>query len=451
MSEYFAVCYFYPDGKIEMVNNKYYSSLVDCSNIMLDFIKKYQPSMNSPLFDCNIGIYKIQILVNKNTNDHKIIYQSKVMPNNQSYNKPPTPDLIKYLELCDDEDMNVCKLQLEIYGNLPPKINNNHDLCNREYVLPVKKSEYTPLFAIRSIDEKNVEGEIYKIGTHYYYGMQQSYTLEGAVDTMMNMINIYKKPPNDWDPPTIPINMDCKYNIALFEVDVWSELYSRYETTTIIKQVDLETLSKYNGYNKAKFEKYLKLYDKPGMNVAQLCLEIFGPNITQKDIDEKVQIELEKAIVQFEKELDSAKNTKPIYIEVSDHYDQYHNKIAVSMYAIRNELIKKYSNKGYYIKTSRGSGLYVFEQSYIDSLFDKLQKMINKDNDIKNWDKEYEKIKFDNYESKNLLSKNISDRKHYILGKFLVMNPELSEYTILFIRDKFGIHPPDTCYGYYMS
>ncbi|AVL95158.1 hypothetical protein ma771 [Moumouvirus australiensis] len=276
------------------------------------------------------------------------------------------------------------------------------------------------------------KNEITPVSTSEYYT-----DLQSAIDFLLKTIRSYKKNEygkNFYD----PIDMNCDYNIYIYNVEVWKNISTgRYKFDTIGK-----VFPKTNKTSK-ELDIYIKLYDKPDMNVAKLCLEMYGQNITYEeiktvkknyiediinDIDEKFNKNKDKKIV-FEisesrycycnfYDTKNDINVKRIYTIEFKKFDKDGNQL-VSFNDILGYLDCYYKNKGYILKYTNSNIIFLFNKIFIDEIREEFNNILLETNilNISYTDPEY-KLKCD---KKLHLFKNFIGQKNiaYVAKKFL--------------------------------
>nr|URM62481.1 hypothetical protein [Mimivirus sp.] len=226
--------------------------------------------------------------------------------------------------------------------------------------------------------------------------------LEKATNAMLKYIENYKMPKCS-EKFYEPINMDCDYNIRIYNVEVWKCLNNgnlKYEPISQVFPL-VKNPSK-------ELDKYIELCDLENMTVAKLCLEIYGENITMEKIKEMREIELKNQINTINKGISMSKyvNEFNIYLTGIYYKDKY------TIYSVNNfltDLFKYYTNLNYIVKYLNQSydqyTLFLFNKSYIDDLNNKFN-IILKDNNLD----------CINYNDNNYIMKKI---KKYLLDKYL--------------------------------
>lgn len=255
-------------------------------------------------------------------------------------------------------------------------------------------------------------------------------TIERTTEEMLKIIKNYKKPSHN-EKITKPIDMDCDYNIYIYQVSVWIN-----QETHEIKLISYEKIVPKLNYQSKDLNKYLELCDRQDMNCAKLCLEIFGENITEEQIEKIRQEIIKENIDRINKYLPEIVNKKYIIL-LLDKKDEFNNSLID--HKIVKDLKKYYRNLGYYLKTTLNGSticIYLFKKSYIDFLIEKLNKLFLRAD-----------IKINN------LSRNKENylQKKYIFDKFLNTNNLTSEYVKYFLKDHFKIRPPEQEYDFYWS
>lgn len=148
------------------------------------------------------------------------------------------------------------------------KFDNNSNklfLTERDYLRGGFSTSSTP----------NPENDYHNTSSYYK-------NLEEVTNDLIYYINYYRK--NEYD-ITKPINMNCNYNIFIYEVKVWEK-----KDSNNIKIYPIKKAIPKSTKNIDKINKYLELCDQKDMNVAKLCLAMYGQNLTEqqlKDIENK--------------------------------------------------------------------------------------------------------------------------------------------------------------------
>lgn len=111
-------------------SNEYFDSISEATEYMFLLIKRLKKNhfhRFAPIdmsHKHNIGVYEVDVWKNVVTSENKIDFVKKVVPSLK--NSHNAANLIKYLDLCDQPDMTVSKLCLEIYGqNMSEEEYNN--------------------------------------------------------------------------------------------------------------------------------------------------------------------------------------------------------------------------------------------------------------------------------------------------------------------------------------
>ena len=248
--------------------------------------------------------------------------------------------------------------------------------------------------------------------------------LTKATDELFRIIKEYKKP-NFRESITKPINMNCDYNVYIYEVEVWKNI----ETHNYKIKLKNKVIPKLS-YPSKYLNKYLELCDQDNMNIAKLCLELYGNVITKNQIEDIKIKSLQESIELIDSSLKKINNVMYIHLfDPLNKTDEFGNKIVG--FEILKDINKHYDDLGYYMKTIAGghaANLYFFEKSYIDPLVKKFEQLLKKD----------ELTIYSNYENKK-----------YIFDKFIVSNQLNSEYVIYYLKDHFVIRPFGDQFGYY--
>uniref|UniRef100_A0A6G6ADK5 Uncharacterized protein n=1 Tax=Borely moumouvirus TaxID=2712067 RepID=A0A6G6ADK5_9VIRU len=274
------------------------------------------------------------------------------------------------------------------------------------------------------------ENKITPVSTGEYFT-----NLQSATELLLKTIRNYKKNgygKNFYD----PINMDCDYNIYIYKVDVWKNINTgRYKFDTINK-----VFPKANQTCK-ELDIYVRLYDKPDMNVAKLCLEMYGQNITYEEVKKIRKDYIENIINTIDKNLNKNedkemvfeidiiernyyhgnsykyqdKNITKINITESRKYDNDGNKLIEFNYIVLRYLDYYYGNKGYILKYTDNNNytIFLFNKKFIDQVMEEFNNILLEANILKisYTDPEY-KLKCDKklYLFKNFIKqKNIAD------------------------------------------
>ncbi|QGR54283.1 hypothetical protein [Moumouvirus maliensis] len=273
------------------------------------------------------------------------------------------------------------------------------------------------------------KNKITPVSTHEYCT-----NLQSAIDLLIKTIRNYKngRGKKFYD----PIDMNCDYNIYIYKVEVWKNI-----STGVYK---FDTINKV--FPKAKeiskeLDIYIRLYDKPDMNVAKLCLEMYGQNITYEEIktvrknyieniintiNEKLNKNEDDGIV-FEINISGSgnynyggfshqnKNLVRINIIESKKCDNDGNKLIGFNYIVLRYLDYYYGNKGYIFKytTNNNHTIFLFNKKFIDQIMEEFNGILLEANilNISYTDPEY-KLKRDKklYLFKNFIKqKDIAD------------------------------------------
>ena len=233
------------------------------------------------------------------------------------------------------------------------------------------------------------------------YSNKYYYNLSKATEDLLQYILEYKRPKLGL---IQNINMDCNYNIAIFQIDIWENKRTYEKKIEILSKV-VPKLK----FNRKELDKYLELCDQPGMNVAKLCSEIYNPVVTKEYIEELQQNNLKETIKKIDKLLPTKINKDVMFIYSSfDVKDQFGNNL-IDEERLAHDIKQHYGNK-YYLKinfSGRLLHLYFYEKEYIEQIIEKLNKDIH--NTINDYEKKYAFEKFvivnniNNYTNKYLL------------------------------------------------
>lgn len=232
--------------------------------------------------------------------------------------------------------------------------------------------------------------------------------LEKATNTMLRCIENYKIPKYSKKFYT-PINMDCDYNIRIYNVEVWKCLNNYNFKIEPISQA-FPLVSKPS----KELDKYIELCDLENMTIAKLCLEIYGENITMEKIKEIRKIKLDNLVNIINKKISKSKYNKINIDLTSIFYKDNDEHIIYSTNNILADLYKYYTDIGYIFKYINDYyddvyeyTLFLFNKSYIDDLYNKFD-IILKDNNL-------DCINY--YDNDNVMKKN---KKKYLLDKYLI-------------------------------
>ncbi|AZL89809.1 hypothetical protein QKC54_gp0102 [Megavirus baoshan] len=249
--------------------------------------------------------------------------------------------------------------------------------------------------------------------------------LEKAINAMLRYIENYKIPKYSKKFYT-PINMDCDYNIRIYNVEVWKCLNNyNFKIEPISQAFPLVPKPS------KELDKYIELCDLENMTVAKLCLEIYGENITMEKIKEMRKIKLDNLVNIINKKISESKYNK-INIDMTGIFYKDNDKyIIYSTNNILSDLYKYYTNIGYIVKYKYYNNFYeytlfLFNKSYIDDLNNKFD-IILKDNNL-------DCINY--YDNDNVMKK---DKRKYLLDKYLI---NITDDNIKhLIRDKYQNGP----------
>nr|WBF71134.1 hypothetical protein [Megavirus caiporensis] len=227
--------------------------------------------------------------------------------------------------------------------------------------------------------------------------------LEKAINAMLSYIENYKIPKYS-KKFYEPINMNCDYNIRIYNVEVWKCLNNGNLKIEPISQV-FPLIPKPS----KQLDKYIELCDLENMSVAKLCLEIYGENITMEKIKEMRKKELDDKINTINKNISSSTNVNKFDL----HFAGLYYKKEHTIYSVRNllaDLFKYYTNLNYIVRYKNQFCdcyvLYLFDKLHIDDLGNNF-KSILKDNNLDNIA----------YNDNDYTMKK--DKKKYLLGKYL--------------------------------
>lgn len=447
----YSVCFVHPNESLTIVDDQYSKYIDELTKKLFYVIENYEKYLPYTS-NCNIAIYQIKLVKNLNTNKKIIKYLSKIMPmilKDHNQNKMQNI-LINYLEFCDDEGMTVLKLHDEIYNinnlNIKNELILNYDINNNDNVNI--NNYYKIIHTEPEIEYKKyyVVGRIYE-----NYNIVDSYQIKKwydntseAIESMLNVIKSFREPYTGSCKRIKSIDINCDYNIGIFEANIdenIDEYYSQYDVK-ITKPVNYQEIKyELNAEVKEKIQKYLEFYNLPNMNAGKLCIKLYGPAITQKDVDDRIDLVFNQKLKEFQEKLPQKINKECITVCV----DNWNSDIEVSTYDIGDKIVKYYKEKGYYVGTLSGGSainIIVFEKTLIDPLISKLKNMINNDKELKKLEiiKKEESKKSPYFSASNEILTKIKKQKQYVVDKFKIMNTELSEYALHFITDTLNLH-----------
>ncbi|AGF84947.1 hypothetical protein QJ854_gp835 [Moumouvirus goulette] len=285
------------------------------------------------------------------------------------------------------------------------------------------------------------------VSTHEYCK-----NLESAVELLLKTIRDYKKIKNGknfYD----PIDMNCDYNIRIYRVQVWKNISTGCYKFDIIEKV----FPKINKPCK-KLDTYIKLHDKPDMNVAKLCLEMYGQNITHEEIKKIRKNYIENIINAIDKNLDKCVNKGVIEINISKNeysaysynftnnknkdiiemnireskkYDNNGNLLISFNYKVLRYLDYYYQNKGYILRYRDDIKIYLFEKKLMEDIRQEFNSILS-ENDIL-------KISYTDPEYKMK-----RDKKLYLFEKF-IRQKDLPDNVKILLTDEIK----SQCINYY--